>query len=103
MSPSTTTVTKNSSLLLQRLRFLKTLITTPNNWVVQLFRNVLGKLLENQHVAELLRFIFLGTVVETTRLAGQKAVDFAKHCAYEKGSSTRRELNSTRLFLQSLL
>ena len=86
MSPSATAVTKNSSLLraiLQRLGFVKTIITTPNHWMIQLFRNVIGKLLENQHIAELLRFIFLGTVVETTRLAGQKAVDFAKHCAYE--------------------
>ena len=72
--------------LLQRLRFLKSIITVPNHWVVQLFRNVLGKLLENPHIAELLRFIFLGTVVETTRQAGQKAVDFAKHCAYENFS-----------------
>ncbi len=45
------------------------------------FQECPGEMLENQHVAELLRFIFLGTVVETTRLAGQKAVDFAKHCA----------------------
>ena len=36
----------------------------------------------NSHVAELLRFIFLGTVVETSRLAGQKAIDFVKHCEH---------------------
>lgn len=89
MSPSAIAVTKNSSLLralLQRLRFVKTIITAPNHWMIQLFRNVIGKLLDNQHIAELLRFIFLGTVVETTRLAGQKAVDFAKHCAFENFS-----------------
>ena len=43
-------------------------------------RNVFLKLASNPHVAELLRFIFLGTVVELSKFVGLKIVSFAKHC-----------------------
>lgn len=79
LTVSTSRAAPVQTLLLQA-RFLQRLVSLPNVWLFRVLRNVLSKLLENPHVAELLRFIFLGTIVETSRLAGQKVVDFAKHC-----------------------
>ena len=83
MSDAMTTVNRSTlRVLAGRLRFLKTIIGLPNLWAVRAFKNVIGTLLQNPHVAELLRFIFLGTIVETSRQVGVKAADFVKHCVF---------------------
>ena len=64
----------------QLLTFLRRLLSLPSLLATSAFRELVVKLLSNPHVAELLRFIFLGTVVETSRQLGQRAVDMAKHC-----------------------
>ena len=64
----------------QLLTFLRQLLSLPSLLATSAFRELVVKLLSNPHVAELLRFIFLGTVVETSRQLGQRAVDMAKHC-----------------------
>ena len=43
-------------------------------------KNTFIRLVSNPHIAELLRFIFLGTVVELSKIVGLKIVSFAKHC-----------------------
>jgi hypothetical protein len=68
--------------LLSLLVFLRRLVSVPSLLATSAFREVVVKLLANPHVAELLRFIFLGTVVETSRQLGQRAVDTVKHCEY---------------------
>lgn len=65
-------------LLARRLRLLKALL--PGRYLFQALKNTIPKLLSNPHVAEILRFVFLGTVVEWSRLAGQKLADLVKHC-----------------------
>jgi hypothetical protein len=41
---------------------------------------LIRKLLSNPQVAELCRFVFLGTIVETGRMAAQKIADFISGC-----------------------
>ena len=83
---STSTFATNRSLtslirfVLRNARFIQKLIGLPNVWFFRFMRGIMGKVVENPYVAELLRFIFLGTIVETSRLVGQKVIDFAKHC-----------------------
>lgn len=43
-------------------------------------KDIFLKLVSNPHIAELLRFIFLGTVVELSKIVGLKIVSFVKHC-----------------------
>ena len=50
--------------------------------ILTFFKTIVPKLLSNPQIAELFRFLFLGTIVETSRIAGQKAVDFIKHCEW---------------------
>ncbi|KAJ7595072.1 P-loop containing nucleoside triphosphate hydrolase protein [Mycena floridula] len=42
---------------------------------IQIFSRLIAKLLSNPQIAELWRFIFLGSIVETGRIVGQKVVD----------------------------
>lgn len=65
---------------LRLLAFLRRIISLPSVLATSAFRETVVKLLQNPHVAELLRFIFLGTVVETSRQIGQRAADFVRHC-----------------------
>lgn len=65
-------------LLARRLQLLSPLL--PGRYIFQALKNAIPKLLSNPHVAEILRFVFLGTVVEWSRLAGQKLTDIVKHC-----------------------
>ncbi|KAI5118666.1 hypothetical protein M0805_001039 [Coniferiporia weirii] len=52
-------------------------------------RSLFLKLLSNPQFAELLRFILLGTVVEVSKLAGQKAINFIKYFFIVKASFKR--------------
>ena len=67
-------------LLLGLLR--KLLVGCRQSWLT-VFRSigrVIARLLSNPQIAELWRFIFLGSVVETGRIAGQKAVEAVSGC-----------------------
>jgi hypothetical protein len=52
----------------------------PLREILSSFLNIFSKLLENPQIAELLRFIFLGTVVEASRVVGQRIVDVMTKC-----------------------
>ena len=77
---STTVHARRSLALLQAVRALRYVLKLSTVGVFRVLKGFFPKLMANPQVAELLRFIFLGTVVETTRQIGTKAVDFAKHC-----------------------
>jgi hypothetical protein len=66
--------------LLSLLR--KLLISSRQPWltVFRLLSRLIERLLSNPHIAELWRFIFLGTVVETGRIVGQKVVEAVSSC-----------------------
>ena len=63
--------------LLQRIQ-----LKSGRSWleIIRLLKRFVRRLLSNPPVAELLRFIFLGTVVETGRIVGQKVVDVVSSC-----------------------
>jgi hypothetical protein len=64
------------------LNLLRNLIRCRQPWttIVRLLRRVIDRLLSNPQIAELWRFIFLGTVVEAGRIAGQKVVEAVSSC-----------------------
>jgi hypothetical protein len=66
--------------LLSLLR--KLLIGCRQPWatVLRSFSRLIERLLSNPHIADLWRFIFLGTLVETGRVVGQKMVDAVSSC-----------------------
>ena len=66
--------------LLSLLR--KLFISSRQPWITsfRLLRRFIERLLSNPQIAELWRFIFLGTVVETGRIIGQKAVEAISSC-----------------------
>jgi hypothetical protein len=72
--------------LRMRIRLLsllrKLLISSRQPWITgfRLLRRFIERLLSNPQIAELWRFIFLGTVVETGRIIGQKAVEAISSC-----------------------
>ena len=66
--------------LLSLLR--KLLISSRQPWIsgFRLLGRLIERLLSNPQIAELWRFIFLGTVVETGRVVGQKVVEAVSSC-----------------------
>jgi hypothetical protein len=66
--------------LLNLLRNLLIRGRQPWTTIVRLLGRVIDRLLSNPQIAELWRFIFLGTVVEAGRIAGQKVVEAVSSC-----------------------
>lgn len=60
----------------------KLLVSSRQPWatVVRLLGRLIQRLLSNPQIAELWRFIFLGSLVETGRIVGQKVVDAVSGC-----------------------
>jgi hypothetical protein len=60
----------------------KLLIDSRRPWVtvIRLLGRFTERLLSNPQIAELWRFIFLGTLVETGRIAGQKVIEALTSC-----------------------
>ncbi|KAH8111598.1 hypothetical protein DFH11DRAFT_589794 [Phellopilus nigrolimitatus] len=107
MAHSVSLTTTNRSLLsifVRRLRLLQSLFNLPNTWIIQTIKNLLSRLLSNPHVAELLRFLFLGTVVEVSKVIGQKALDSARHFFIVKASFKRDDFafDWVKLYLEDL-
>nr|GAT44320.1 P-loop containing nucleoside triphosphate hydrolase protein [Mycena chlorophos] len=71
-------------------------ILAQSSWISQLFQALIRLFrhsLQNPQVAELLRFIFLGTVVETSRAIGVKMVSFVNSFFLVKASFKQGELS----------
>ena len=77
---STTALARRKQTLTLPLGLCIRILVSSSSGLAHFVKTFIPKLLANPQVAELLRFIFLGTVVESSRLAGQKIVDFVKHC-----------------------
>lgn len=70
----------NKVLALRQIHWLHMKTGRPFQEIIVFFSKIVKKLLDNPQVAELLRFIFLGTVVEASRLVGQRIVDMISKC-----------------------
>lgn len=62
--------------------------------IIKLLTGFIRRLLANPQIAELWRFIFLGTVVEAGRVAGQKLVDFVSSCELSPPSTEHHQLRT---------
>ncbi|KAL5518422.1 BAT2_1 [Sanghuangporus vaninii] len=92
------------------LRLLRTALGLSGARIMQILKSLFPKLLSNPHVREILRFIFLGSVVELTRSASQKASDFFNNFFIVKATFTqgdfafdwvKRYLEDQRIWEQS--
>ena len=68
----------------RRLALLQTVLGLSGTWILQAVKNLVPKLLTNPHFRDLLRFVFLGSLVELTRSATEKATDLVKHCRFSR-------------------
>ncbi|OCB90787.1 P-loop containing nucleoside triphosphate hydrolase protein [Sanghuangporus baumii] len=84
-----TSQTKLLQSLAHRVRLLQTVLGLPGAYILQMLKSLVPKLLANPQVREILRFVFLGSVVELTRSVSQKAADYVKHFFVVKASFTR--------------
>ncbi|KAL5495826.1 hypothetical protein ACEPAI_1290 [Sanghuangporus weigelae] len=84
-----TSQTKLLRTLAHRVRLLQTVLGLPGAYILQMLKSLVPKLLANPQVREILRFVFLGSVVELTRSVSQKAADYVKHFFVVKASFTR--------------